>query len=60
MSCDTTTPEGMAKRLDEIVDGYKESGNTRALVRLIGGSAEDFDEAFDPASSGTHPDDIRN
>jgi hypothetical protein len=50
----------MAKRLNEIVDGYRESNNTRALVRLIGGSAEDFDEAFDPASSGSHPDDIRN
>lgn len=52
---DTWTPQGMKKELDKRIDGYIENGNTAALVRLVGGSAADFDERYDPISSGGHP-----
>ena len=42
MSIDTSTQEGRDKRMKEITDGYMESGNKTALVRMIGGSVEDF------------------
>jgi hypothetical protein len=58
MTYDTSTQAGRDKRFNEFV---REAGhNGRALVRLIGGSVEDFDERFDPSMSGAHPDDIRS
>lgn len=42
MTLDTSTAEGRQKRLDEIVESYKKSGNKIALVRNIGGSVENF------------------
>lgn len=52
---DTWTPEGMRKELNKRIDEHVERGNTAALVRLVGGSAADFDERYDPTSSGGHP-----
>lgn len=57
---DTWTPEGQSQRMNEIVLDYTRAGNGRALVRLIGGSIEDFDERYDSSMSGSHPDDIRS
>lgn len=53
---DTTTPEGRQQRLFQIVRDYTRQGNLRALVRLIGGSVEDFDEKYEPSYAGSHPD----
>ena len=58
MTYDTSTQAGRHKRFNEFV---REAGrNGRTLVRLVGGSIEDFDERFDPSMSGSHPDDIRS
>jgi hypothetical protein len=38
MTIDTTTPEGLRKRLYELVDEYTHNHNFRALARLIGGN----------------------
>lgn len=56
MSIDTTTTEGRTKRINEIVTGYMESGNSHAIVRIIGGSVAEYDERYDPCMSGGHPD----
>lgn len=39
---DTATKEGQEKRLEQLVDYYIKTGNKKALVRLIGGSVEDW------------------
>ena len=49
---DTGTEEGRRKRLYQIVKEYEKAGNVRALVRMIGGSADDFRDA----NPGSHPD----
>lgn len=51
---DTSTPEGRNKRLNEIVDSYRASGNKMALVRLIGGSVNDFSD-YTEADAGEPP-----
>jgi hypothetical protein len=56
MTYDTTTQEGLKSRLAQIVRDYTKQGNLRALVRLIGGSVEDFDEKYEPSYGGSHPD----
>ena len=57
MTYSTATEEGRMKRLEEFVDDAKKRGNIRALVRLIGGSAEDFAEY----NGASHPDEkLRN
>lgn len=56
MTYDTTTPEGRQQRLAQIVRDYTIKGNIRALVQLIGGSVEDFDEKYEPSYGGSHPD----
>ena len=42
-SDDTWTPEGQARRTDEIAKGYFKSRSFRSLVRFIGLSASDID-----------------
>ena len=56
MSYDTTTEEGRRGRLAEIVRDYTAKGHIPALVRLIGGSVEDFDEKYERSYGGSHPD----
>jgi hypothetical protein len=53
---DTSTPEGREKRKAQLVDAAMKKGSGTTLVRLIGGSIEDFDERWDPSMSGGHPD----
>ncbi len=54
MTYNTATEEGRAKRLNEIVEGYKQSGNKTAIVRLIGGSVEDLGD-YSPEDNGGDP-----
>ena len=56
MTHNTATEQGRQQRLEELVEKHRQSGNGVALVRLIGGSIEDFDERWDPSNSGSHPD----
>lgn len=56
---DTSTQAGRDKRTDEIASDYRKSGNLKGIINFVGGSAEDFDERYDPSMSGSHPDDIR-
>jgi hypothetical protein len=51
---DTATPEGREKRLNELADGHIRNGNKSALVRLIGGSANDFHD-YTEADAGEAP-----
>lgn len=50
---DTTTKEGQERRLNELVDDYKRKGDRKALVRLIGGSVDDFGD-YTPGDEGMH------
>ena len=50
---DTSTPEGRAKRLDEIVMGYLRTRNWRALAQAFGISRYDFD--YSDADAGEAP-----
>ena len=43
---DTSTQAGRDKRTEEFIDSYERSGNRRGLVRLIGGSINDFGDAI--------------
>lgn len=54
MSHDTSTKEGQEKRLKELTDEYSEKGNKVAMVRLIGGSVDDFGD-YQPEDSGEPP-----
>jgi hypothetical protein len=56
MTFDTGTEEGRTQRFNQIVRDYTKHGNITALVRLIGGSVEDFDEKYEPSFGGSHPD----
>lgn len=49
---ETWTKEGRDKRLEQLVEQYKKSRNLVGLVRLIGGSIDDFRSV----DSGSHPD----
>ncbi len=53
---DTATAEGRKKRLEEIVTGYQKTGNTVAIVRMIGGSVDDWRDE----NPGSHPDERIN
>ena len=43
MTTDTWTPQGQQKRIEEIAEGYRQSGSKRALTRFIGLSPSDWD-----------------
>jgi hypothetical protein len=51
---DTSTPEGRQKRIKEFADGYTASGNKLGLVRIIGGSVDDFGD-YRPEDAGEPP-----
>jgi hypothetical protein len=51
---DTSTKDGQEKRLKELTDDYREKGNRVALVRLIGGSRDDFGD-YRPEDAGEAP-----
>lgn len=51
---DTSTKEGQEKRLKELADDYREKGNKVALVRLVGGSVDDFGD-YTPGDTGEAP-----
>ncbi len=50
----TSTAEGRQQRLEELVGSFLDHGNFTAIVRLIGGSVEDWDERY--MHSDSHPD----
>ena len=50
----TETAEGRAKRLKQLVGEYEEKGNKVALVRLVGGSVDDFSD-YSPIDAGEPP-----
>jgi hypothetical protein len=56
MSFDTGTEEGRNQRFNQIVRDYTKKRNLSGLIRLIGGSVEDFDEKYEPSFGGSHPD----
>ena len=49
---DTSTPEGRQKRTEQFVDGYKKTGNTIGIVRLIGGTTEDLTDHINGYDDG--------
>lgn len=51
---DTSTPDGRLKRTEELAEQYKATGNKVGLVRLIGGSIDDFGD-YTPADAGEEP-----
>ena len=51
---DTATKERRDKRLEELVEGYKKTGNKIVLVRIVGGSVEDWGD-YSPADAGEPP-----
>jgi hypothetical protein len=51
---DAKTKRENTKRLYALVRGYEERGNRAALVRLIGGSIDDFGD-HSPADHGEAP-----
>lgn len=55
MTIDTSTPEGMAKRLREFVDGYAERHNWPAVARLIGGSPRYDMQDYQDSDHGEAP-----
>jgi hypothetical protein len=54
MNYDTSTIEGRDNRLNELVKEARRSGNKPALVRLIGGSINDFGD-YCEADAGEPP-----
>jgi hypothetical protein len=56
MSTDTWTPEGQAKRIVELAEGYFQSRSRRGLTRLIGLSPSDWD--YSPSDEGMYWNDI--
>jgi hypothetical protein len=52
-SNDTWTPQGMAKRFSEIINGYIQTHNWPALARLAGLTRHDFD--YTEADAGEPP-----
>jgi hypothetical protein len=55
MTYDTTTETGRQKRVAELVEGYKKTGNHRAIVRLIGGSLYDHEDYSPGLDDGEEP-----
>jgi hypothetical protein len=51
---DEKTKRDNTRRLHELARGYEESGNRPALVRLVGGSIDDFGN-YSPADAGEPP-----
>jgi hypothetical protein len=48
----TATPEGRLKRMNELADTYKKSGNVVGLVNLTGGSTEDHTDHMNGYDDG--------
>ena len=46
---DTWTPQGMAKRLNELIGGYIQTRNWGGMARLAGLSRHDFDYSDEDA-----------
>ena len=51
----TATEEGRAKRMEELVEGYKETKNQAGIVRLIGGSRFDYQDYIPGRDDGEEP-----
>ncbi len=58
MTNDTATPEGREKRKEELVTGHIKTGNKKAIIRMVGGSVEDWDEKYEHSYGASHPDQI--
>jgi hypothetical protein len=52
---DTSTEAGRDKRMSELAEGYRETGNRVGLVRLIGGSVNDFNDYIPGQDDGEPP-----
>ena len=54
MTIDTSTKEGRAKRVEQLVRGYEQTGNKMAIISLIGGSIDSLGD-YTPADAGEAP-----
>lgn len=51
---DTSTTEGLKNTLYKRIAEYEKAGNKVALVRMIGGSVDDFGD-YQPSDAGESP-----
>lgn len=52
---DTATKEGREKRIEELVEGHKKTGNRIGIVRLIGGTPNDMNDYIPGYDDGEEP-----